>query len=256
LLAVEVANEHYIRSPLKRTGRGDTIHPHGYLSIDVPREGAAAPVELAVRRGETLKARVIDPDGKPVEGVTAMYPGIDATLIYTWNSGREFADGLFQIEGADPERTYRVFFIKPERGLGAVAELKYDSANPEPIEVKLQPTATIKGKLINPDGSPSRGGQATLVLAYGREKKTLSRDERFDRDLVQFYSNFLGQRNFHLHDRALGPQGEFTFDAVLPGAWLYVQANAAGRSANMATPILKPGEVCDLGAITLKEEQQ
>ena len=73
--------------------------------------------------------------------------------------------------------------------------------------------------------------------------------------LVQFYTSVLGQRNYFFHNHDLGSQGEFTFEAMIPGAWFYVQATSAGRVASVPTPVLKPGEVCDLGSITLKEEQ-
>jgi hypothetical protein len=101
-----------------------------------------------------------------------------------------------------------------------------------------------------------QGGQVTPFLVISGEKKELSRDELFNQDLVQFYTNFLGQRNFYLHNHEVGSQGEFTFDALVPGAWFYVNATSAGRVASVPTPVLKPGEVYDLGIITLKEEQR
>jgi hypothetical protein len=255
-LAAEVPDESYIRTPVKGTTYGRTVYPHGHVSIDVPKDGTPAPVEIAVRKGVTLQAKVIGPDGQIVKGVTAMYPGIDARLIDIWNQGHDFADGIFRIPGADPEKTYRVFFIKPEQRLGAVAELRYDPSRSEPIELKLQPTATIRGKVVNPGGAAAQGGQVMPLLVIGGEKKELSRDELFNQDLVQFYTNFLGQRNFYLHNHEINSQGEFSFEAMIPGAWFYLQATSAGRVANVPTPVLKPGEVCDLGSITLKEEQR
>ena len=53
------------------------------------------------------------------------------------------AEGRFRLDGADPERTYRVFFLEAKRRLGAVADLKYDPKGP--AVVPLQPTATAKG---------------------------------------------------------------------------------------------------------------
>ena len=41
-----------------------------------------------------------------------MYPGIDAKLIDVWNRARSSRDGIFRIPGADPGRTYRVFFVQ------------------------------------------------------------------------------------------------------------------------------------------------
>jgi hypothetical protein len=43
---------------------------------------------------------------------------------------------------------------------------------------------------------------------------------------------------------------------MVPGAWFYISAHAAGRYARVATPVLKPGQTYDLGTITLKEEKR
>ncbi len=34
----------------------------------------------------------------------------------------------------------------------------------------------------------------------------------------------------------------------------YVEATLAGREARVPTPVLKPGEVCDLGTLVLKQQ--
>ncbi len=255
ILAVEAPDENYIRSPLKKYVYR-TVYPHGQLAIDVPKDGTPPPVEIVLRKGVTLEAKMIGPDGQTVKDVTAMYPGIDAKLIDIWNQGRDFSDGVFRIEGADPEKTYRVFFIKPEQRLGAVAEFKYDPRKPGPIELKLQPTATIRGKVVNPDGSPAQGGQVNPFLALGAEKEELSRNDLFDGEKLQFYTNFLGQRNFYFHKNEPGSQGEFVFEAMVPGAWFSISASSGGRVARATTPVLKPGEVHDVGTLTLKEEQR
>ena len=109
-----------------------------------------------------------------------MYPGIDAALIDVWNHGHDLADGILRIPGADPEKTYRVFFVKPQDRLGAVAKLKYDPGHPGPVEIKLEPTATVRGKLVNPGGSAVQGGQVMPMLIMAEDKKELSRDEMFN----------------------------------------------------------------------------
>ncbi len=255
-VAVETPSDAYIRSPMNRPGYTERAHPQGFASIDVPKEGEPEPVEIAVRKGVPLEARVVDPDGKPVESVTAMYIGIDAALIDVWNSGREFRHGEFRIPGADPERTYRVFFLNVDRRLGAVAELKRDPAG-KPLEVRLEPTATIRGKLAMPGGDPPpEGSQIYVRMLVKPERKEYSRDDLYNQNDVQFYSNVLGQRNFHHHEGQPRAGGEFELDVMIPGVGYYVTGYAAGRE--ISTPVwdLKPGEVRDLGTVTLKEEER
>ena len=66
--------------------------------VDVPKDGTPPPVEISLRKGVTLEAKVVAPDGQIVKDVTAMYPGIDAKLIDIWNQGQEFSDGNFRIK--------------------------------------------------------------------------------------------------------------------------------------------------------------
>jgi hypothetical protein len=213
-------------------------------------------VEIAVRRGVAIEARVVDPNGQVVRDVVAFYPGINACLIDVWNHGQEFPDGIVRIRGADPERTYRVCFIKPDRKLGAVAELKYDGTAAGPIEVRLQPTASVRGKVATSSGSSSQGCQVYAQLLLNKDRKELSNQELFNHDLVEFYANVLGQRNMNLLNERTGSTGEFTLDAMIPGASFYVTAaDGGGRSARAAVPDLKTGEGRDLGTLVLKERQ-
>jgi len=49
-------------------------------------------------------------------------------------------------------------------------------------------------------------------------------------------------------------RGDFTNDALVSGTHRYISATAAGREVFHYRGHLKPGEDCDLGTITLKEQ--
>jgi hypothetical protein len=49
-------------------------------------------------------------------------------------------------------------------------------------------------------------------------------------------------------------RGDFTNDSLVPGMPFYPSANAAGREVFHYVAPLKPGEDCNLGTITLKEQ--
>jgi hypothetical protein len=256
VIAVETADETYRRLPLKSPHRGLTVYPQGSEEIDVPKADVPKPVEIRVRKGVSLEARIIGPDGRLVPDVTVMYAGIDAALIDIWNQGRDIADGLLQIRGADPEKTYRVFMVKPEDRLGAVAELKYDPKHPGPIEVKLRPTAAVRGRIATPMGTPAADAHVMPLLVIGALPREPSRQDLFNQDMIQFYTNVLGQRNFYFLSRDVGSKGEFAFEAMIPGAGFYISASAAGREAYVSVLGLKPGELRDLGTITPKEQRR
>jgi len=114
-LSVESPETNTIRVRVEKAQYGRTAYPHGHAKIDVPKEGALPPVEIALRQGVTLEAKAVGPDGQAVKGLVAFCFGMDAVLIDTWNQGQEFRDGVFRMKGADPGRSYRIFFIAPEK---------------------------------------------------------------------------------------------------------------------------------------------
>jgi beta-lactamase regulating signal transducer with metallopeptidase domain len=256
MLAVEVPDPDVIRVAAKGTMYNRLSYPHGSITLNIPEEGEPKPVEIAVRRGVTLRARVVDPRGEPVHDLVAFYPGISACLIDVWNQGQEFPDGIVKIRGADSEKTYRVWFVVPERKLGAVADMKFDPKAQEPIEVQLQPTASVHGKIATSTGPAGRGCQVYASLVLANDRKTLTDQDLFNEDLAEFYANILGQRQMMLMNERPKDTGEFTIDTLIPGSTFYVTAaEPGGRSSQGPVPDLKPGEDRDLGTLVLKERK-
>ena len=256
MLLVEVPDPDAMRVSAKGTMYEQICYPHGSITVHVPKEREPRPVEIAVRKGVTLEARAVDPDGQPVRDLVAFYPGISACLIDVWNQGQEFPDGIVKIRGADSEKTYCVWFIQPEKKLGALAELKFDGKASSAIEVRLQPTASVRGKLATASGPAGPGCQAYASLILDKDKRSLTDREMFNHDLVEFYANIVGQRQMQRMDERSKDTGEFAIDTLIPGTNFYVTAaEAGGRSAHVAVLDLKPGENRDLGTLVLKERQ-
>ena len=83
--------------------------PHGFARVDVPAEKDKDPPEtrITLRRGVRLEARVVGPDGAPLDMVMSWCVERRASLL---------EEGRFRLDGADPERTYRVYFVDAKRG--------------------------------------------------------------------------------------------------------------------------------------------
>ena len=152
-------------------------------------------------------------------------------------------DGLFRLEGADPERTYRVFFLEPKRRLGAVVELKFDPNGP--VVVQMQPTATAKGVVVDDKGRPVKGTQILLWMALTKEDRELTKED-FDDDGKLVVYNMLTMEPLLPTNPA-----EFCYDKLIPGVRYYVSAG----ETHHPIPVLKPGEVLDLGKIVMKRPE-
>jgi beta-lactamase regulating signal transducer with metallopeptidase domain len=232
---------------------GPLITPHGAASIDVPNDGEVKPVEITVRKGALLKARVIGPNGEVVPEVAASCEGIaPGVMINAWEPS---AKGIFRLAGADPAKTYRVFFIQADRQLGAAVDLKPGSDSSTPAEVTLQPTAKVHGKVVTDNGLPAEGAQVQPMIVMGKSKEgEMTRAEIF-RDTT-FYVEMMGQKALMPYMTKVlqpRPKGEFVIDTLVAGARFYIVAGAGRREGHMSLPPLKPGEDRDLGTITIKE---
>ncbi len=254
ILAAETTDEHYMRTPIDDDGTYGNAFPQGVATIDVPQDGEPTTAEILVRKGVTLQVRVLDPEGKPARGTMATCEGIDGRLMDVWNIGQPVATGVFRLHGTDPSRTYRLFFIHPERKLGAFLDVKPGLEGGKPVEVRLRPTAKFHGKVVTSSGKPVQGGQVYPALFPEAEAGKMSRDEM----LVNFerfpYWDLLGERAMmsSMEMFQTNPRGEFAIDTLVPGIEIHVMVPWAQGVALVTVPPLQPGEDRDLGTITVK----
>jgi beta-lactamase regulating signal transducer with metallopeptidase domain len=255
ILAVETTDRNNMRVAVDADVPGGRAYPQGVASIDVPKDGEPPAAEVLVRKGVTLQVRVLDPDGQPARGIVGTCEGIDAKHMDVWNQGQPFADGVFKMPGADPSRTYRVYFLHPDRKLGAFVDVKPHPQGGVAADVRVQPTAKVHGKVVTTSGSPVPGGQVYPAIVTDDLSGKMSRQELLMKLQNMNYTNLLGQRAMMLYWTRLrsDAKGEFVIDTLLPGVPLYMTANAARQEAFVPMAPLKPGEDRDLGTITLKE---
>ena len=248
-LAVETPDPSYIRVAFNK--RGQAAYPQGATAIDVPGEGEPIPATIEVRKGVTLEARAIGPDGKVVREIAGFCKGIDAKLVDVWDKAQPFEDGVFRLEGADPNKTYRVFFLQYKKRLGVVAELKYDPRS-GPIDVRLQPTARVHGELVNAAGSPAMGGQVLPYFLLDKEQTELTEKDTRDRGKASIMVNLFPDEGWNGFFENAAFKGKFDFEHLIVG----VRYGLGVRGANFQDFInigsLEPGEDRDLGTITVK----
>ena len=244
LLAIEGPTPDYIRVAV--TGpRTDQpfARPHGFTWIDVPaaKDTEAADARITLRKGVRLEARLIQfRRGSPVDMAMGWCEELLASQLENWVSPGALPDGRFKLDGADPERTYRVFFVHSKRKLGACAELKYDLKGP--IIVRLQPTATARGIMVDEKGRPLKETQILPWIVLTKDDRELKPEDFDDESIAAAYPIFTWENL-----RSSYP-AEFNYDNLIPGVRYYVGANESYH----AIGALKPGEVRDLGKIVVK----
>jgi uncharacterized GH25 family protein len=125
------------------TVRAKTFAP---LRLTVKPGPADKPAEMdiALDAGHTLKGRVEDEAGKPLEGVTVYFAG-GGNPFSDGDKTRTDQQGLFEFDSLPPECPFT--FFKPGYSRIDRRELQIDS--PDVIAVKLLPSGVIRGKVLD-----------------------------------------------------------------------------------------------------------
>jgi hypothetical protein len=147
-----------------------------------------------------------------------------------------------------PGQSYRIFFIQNDRNLAGFADLEARMGSPEPVKVVLKPTASIKGKLLKPDGSPDRGRGISVHLLMTRDPVIHDTMDFLVSDQMLSYS-IAGQRGRY-DGVQTNDQGEFEIRDLMAGVKNYLAPLiSSNRVEYYPIEPLRPGEVRDLGAV-------
>ena len=189
--------------------------------IVVNRDHNPAKRDVTLDPGQTFKGTVLDPDGKPLAGARAYglsgWGGWDRAVL-------EKAD--FTVQAFNLKRPRPVVFQHLDKGL--VGILASPKKKTDKVTVKLQPGATVTGRLVDVDGQPR--ANVELDLTFRGPK---------DYAWAQYFPNKIKT------DEA----GRFKLNALLPGyrfdlrdpnGWFYF-----GET-------LRSGETEDLGDVQVK----
>ena len=133
--------------------------------------------------------------------------------------------------GLDPKRPRPLVFRHDEKKLAAVVIARGDEGGP--LTVRLQPAATITGRLRDDDGTPRRGVRINVNYAKG-----------------QFGPGYY----FPFLNASLAGDGRFRIDGLIPGVAydLGVRTDNALLGDFADRRQARPGETRDLGDVKVK----
>jgi hypothetical protein len=115
--------------------------------LDPPKEAKMVVRDVALDPGLTFGGTVMGPDGKPLPG--ARTHGLDA-----WSGWERppLETAEFKVTAFNPRRPRLLLFRHIEKDLVGVCEPPKDAR--KPVTVRLQPGATVTGRLVDADGRP------------------------------------------------------------------------------------------------------
>ena len=215
-----------------KTNKFDTLSHMGNLRFCnvvrpiQPEAGSSPTIDLVVDPGGSVTGKLVDPAGQPLLGTTA----IGLHPVSSWLSERNPTD-RFAVQGLRADESRRVYFFQDDRKLvGSV--LVHTGQTDSPV-VKLEPAASVTGRLLNADGKP----QANLSLVQLlQDQETPNRGVIPEVELVD-----------------VDEEGRFRIDRLIPGlAYKVYPVQEQLRAAILDDLVLQPGETKDLGDLVLK----
>ena len=109
---------------------------------------------MELRRGVTIKGRVVGPDGKPVDCFELLCCHYRPTGFRFWYNLVEGRDGRFELPGCDPKQPFLAWLLAPRSGFGAMAELSAKKAGRQPVTIRLQRCGSAVARFTDLDGKP------------------------------------------------------------------------------------------------------
>ncbi len=175
---------------------------HAIATVDPAEDAESLTCDLVLDPGKSRPGAVEGPDGKPLAGcvVLNLSRGTMSTNMVTLTSGS------FRAIALDERQPRPLFFHHAEKKLAAVVMVKGDENGP--LRVRLQPSGTITGRLIDDDGQPRRGVKINATYSEGR---------------------FGPGSYWPLLDPTLGEDGRFRIEGLIPGVAYNFGTRVGGR---------------------------
>jgi RNA polymerase sigma factor (sigma-70 family) len=207
--------------------------------------------DIALTPGQSVTGTVLGPDGRPLPGARAA--GLSGSPAIFDRSEGKLPAASFTVSGLSPKKPRTVLFIHPEKGLAKM--LTVGSDKPGPLEVRLEPTGALAGRIVDAAGKPLAGLQVKLLLSWKPENvKGLPAEVRLNAPFVNKAMN---------RETTTDSDGKFRIEGLVPGLkyLLNVQKEMDFLTACTRDDLtVESGKTRDLGELkdkaAVKEKEQ
>jgi len=117
--------------------------------IDVESLDDEPTVSILVSKGRSIQVELVDDELQPQEKLV-LHRAESRVTFRQSASGNQFSADQFQ-----PGETRQVLVHAPAKQLGAVLDIKAELQSP--VQMKLQPTGSLVGRIVGSDGQPEAG---------------------------------------------------------------------------------------------------
>jgi Sigma-70, region 4 len=243
---------------------GRRFYAHAFIACEPRPDGKGPEVTVALKRGASLKGRVIGPDDRPVPEAQLisrlfLYPTFRAWSLWLGSEHGRVRDGRFELHGLPTPGAVPVHIFDPVRKLGATVNASGRPAGDGPLVVRLEPCGTARMRLVDPAGNPVKGYRDPYLIWMVATPGPDYPSDRPGEDRLLADRAFLSRVDplNYGEDPVSDPQGRVTFPALIPGATyrIYDQTSrkATGDWPRRKEFTVKPGQTLDLGDVLIEK---
>jgi RNA polymerase sigma factor (sigma-70 family) len=167
LLAAQADADHYQPASAGDVKTVNGLEGGGYQAfarIDAdPKNEKSLRCDIAVEPGRSLDGKVVGPDDKPLTGARV------AGLHQRYHFGEKpekLAGDAFIVAGLGTAASRVLVFVHPEQKLARVQVIP--AGRKDPLTVRLEPTGTLVGRVLDGAGKPLAGAAVEARYAFGQ----------------------------------------------------------------------------------------
>jgi hypothetical protein len=227
---------------------GHRYFAHAIQAVKPAAGADGPPVTIRLRRGVTVRGRVLDALGAPVDA--ARLYAIHFLPVGTEVKGQHSVavrDGRFELPGCEPGKKVKVWVFDPDHGQGAVAEL---TADPQAsAEIRLAPAVSAKFRLLDHLGLPLDRADVNLMLVLREGADVNETFETGEPAEITIPAQYVSKFDYW---SARPRQGNFTLPLLIPGATYAVRAKGGARWSEPTVFTAPATGTLDLGRLTIQ----
>jgi RNA polymerase sigma factor (sigma-70 family) len=243
---------------------GRRQYAHAFVSCDLKPGTESREVDVVLRRGTIVKARVTTPVGQPVANAwmfsrLLLQPAPWVTRQYWGEFHGDVRNGHCELHGLPPDAEIPVYFLDSKNQLGATAQFSVKAAAGGPISVRLEPCGLAVARLVDPNGKPLAGYRdpylISMIVTPGQDWLGMG---AAGNDHLSADADYLSRIDpDHYNNLVSNAEGRVTFPALIPGVTYRVNDNTAenepGGRKTRKLLVAKPGQSIELGDIVIEK---
>jgi RNA polymerase sigma factor (sigma-70 family) len=233
---------------------GARLYADGLVRLDLARNSEPKEVTVKLRRGVSVRGRLLGPGGKPVARAQMVCRLLKTAVPSLFQV--EVQGGQFVLHGCDPAKDYPVYFLDAEDSWGATVTLAAKQAGGAPVTVRLARCGRAVARFVDGEGKPLKNQsiRAAVIL-----KMVITPgppcEQADDKGLLEADQIFADSLISHQDRVARGAprtdaEGRFSYAGLIPGATyrLSVWENDAGLVLKKEFRV-QAGKALDLGDV-------